>query len=134
MNDLDYSPILNLSANFQQIVRDCTRLDPPALLDPMITTLHQYYQRPECVAPLDADPEKGGSPSDHKIVIARPISTINNKCNREYRIIKVRPLTETGMKNIENWFVDQTWHEVYEAKNSDEKAFIIFHDEISLHL
>ena len=41
-NDLNLDPILNLSQNFQQIVHDWTRLDPPALLDPIITTLHCY--------------------------------------------------------------------------------------------
>ena len=51
-------------------MKDYTRLDPPALLDPIITTLHSFYQRPECIAPLDADPDKDGVASDHKIVVA----------------------------------------------------------------
>ena len=70
-NDLNLNPILNLTPNFQQIVQDWTRLDPPALLDPIITTLHCYYQIPECLDPLDPDPDKTGKRSDHKIVVAK---------------------------------------------------------------
>ena len=122
VNDLNISPILDLSSNFQQIVKDPTRLDPPAILDPIITTLHTYYQRPECVTPLDADFDKAGVASDHKIVIARPVNIIDNKCNREYRSVKVRPFTESGLKKIEKWFIEQSWEEVYKADSSHEKA------------
>ena len=40
-NDLNLDPILSLSSNMQQIVQDFTRMDPPALLDPVLTTLSQ---------------------------------------------------------------------------------------------
>ena len=43
-NDLNLDPILNLSPRFHQIVKDWTRMDPPALLDPILTTLSKYYQ------------------------------------------------------------------------------------------
>ena len=69
-NDLNLGPILDLSPKFQQIVNDFTRLNPPAILDPIITTMPNLYQVPECLDPLDADPDKNGSKSDHKIVIA----------------------------------------------------------------
>ena len=48
-NDLNLDPILNLSPRFHQIVKDWTRMDPPALLDPILTTLSKYYQIPECL-------------------------------------------------------------------------------------
>ena len=121
-NDFDISSILNLSPNFQQIVKDYTRLDPPALLDPIITTLHSFYQRPECIAPLDADRDKDGVASDHKIVVAKPINEINNKSNRIYRTVKVRPIPKSGIKKIEKWFIDQSWDTVYEAEDANEKA------------
>jgi hypothetical protein len=73
-NDLNLDPILSLTPRFQQIVKDWTRMDPPALLDPILTTMSRLYQVPECLEPLDADPEKGGKKSDHRIVIARPNS------------------------------------------------------------
>ena len=45
-NDLKLDNILNLSHNMKQLVTDFTRLDPPALLDPIMSTLGSYYQRP----------------------------------------------------------------------------------------
>ena len=45
-NDLKLDNILNLSHNMKQLVMDVTRLNPPAMLDPIISTLGDYYQRP----------------------------------------------------------------------------------------
>ena len=98
-NELNLSPILALSPNLTQIVTKPTRIDPvtgvEALLDPVIMTLASYYQTPNCLAPLDADPEGNGKPSDHRIILASPISSINNVCSRTTRSIKVRPKTES---------------------------------------
>ena len=121
-NDLNLSPILSLSPRFHQIVKNWTRMDPPAILDPIITTLSNYYQTPECLDPLDADPDKYGKRSDHKIVIARPISKINNKSGREVRQVKVRPIPESGMRRMTDWFLDQNWEEVYKAESAHDKA------------
>ena len=123
-NDLNLTPILNLSPRFHQIVKSWTRMNPPAILDPIITTLANYYQTPECLDPLDADPEKHGKKSDHKIVVARPINKFNNKSGREIKQIKVRPMPESGMTKMKNWFIDQTWEKVYKAETAHEKASI----------
>ena len=69
--------VLNLDKRMKQIVQSPTRLNPPAILDPIITTLGSYYQIPVCLPPLDA--EDGESQSDHLTVVAEPISVINNK-------------------------------------------------------
>ena len=100
-NDLKLDPILSLSPNFCQIVKNWTRMNPPALLDPILTTLANFYQVPECLEPLDADPDKNGKKSDHKIVVAKPINTINNKSGRELRKVKVRPFTKSGFEKNE---------------------------------
>ena len=55
-NDLNLNPILNLSPNLTQIVTDYTRMNPPAILDPIIMTLGHLYQKPQCLEPLEADP------------------------------------------------------------------------------
>ena len=81
-------------------------MDPPAILDPIVTTLSWYYQVPECLDPLDADPERGKK-SAHKIVIAKPIDIINNKSVRKAKIIKFRPLSKSGMIKMKEWFIDQ---------------------------
>ena len=93
-NDLKLDSILSLDSRFVQMVKKWTRMDPPALLDPIITSLSCYYQEPMCLEPLDADPDKNGVKSDHRIVVARPITIINNKCVRNTRKVKVQPFPE----------------------------------------
>ena len=124
-NDLNLDPILSLNPRFCQIVKDWTRMDPPAILDPIITTLANYYQKPECLEPLDADPETGGKKSDHKIVVARAITEINNKPARAQKEVKVRPITDSGMSKLQEWFVDQTWESVFKAESAHEKAALL---------
>ena len=99
-------------------------MDPPALLDPILTTLSKYYQVPECLEPLDADPDKDGKKSDHRIVVARAISIINNKSGREARKVRVRPITESGILRMKEWFVDQSWEEVFQAESAHDKAAV----------
>ena len=122
-NDLRLDPILCLSPNIRQIVKDWTRMNPPALLDPILTTLSKFYQVPQCLEPLDAYPDKNGTKSDHKIVVAKPISIINNKSGRETRIIKVRPFTKSGFEKMKNWkntSDDQPWIS-HKLKTMDRK-------------
>ena len=87
-------------------------------------TLSHLYQKPLCLEPLDADPETTGKKSDHRIVISKPISVINNKCARLTRIVKVRPFPQSGMLKMKDWFIDQNWEEVYSAESAHEKASI----------
>ena len=123
-NDLKLDPILSLCSNMRQIVKDWTRLDPPALLDPILTTLSTYYQIPQCLAPLDPDPEKNGKKSDHRIVVAKPVNVINNKSGREIRKVKVRPFPQSGIEKMTEWFIDQSWEQVFQAESTHEKAKI----------
>ena len=59
-NDLKLDSILSLDSNFVQAVQDFTRMDPPAILDPIITTLSKFYQEPLCMDPLDGDQDNNG--------------------------------------------------------------------------
>ena len=128
-NELNLTPILNLSPNLIQIVRKPTRVDPvtgvEAILDPVITTLASYYQAPKCLPPLDCDPESNGKASDHRIVMVIPITAINNHCARSYKEIKSRPISQLGMINMRNWLQNQDWSEVYEAKSASIKAELL---------
>ena len=42
-NDLKLDSILQLSTSIKQVVTEITRLNPPKILDPIITTLSKYY-------------------------------------------------------------------------------------------
>jgi hypothetical protein len=117
-NDLKLESILSLDCNFVQIVKKWTMMDPPAILDPIIMTLSKYYQEPVCLEPLDSDQDKNGVRSDHRIVISKPISTINNKPIRNTRKVKVRPFPQSGMTLFTEWLIDQTWEQVYNAESA----------------
>ena len=121
-NDLKLEPILNLSPNFVQIVTKWTRMAPPAILDPIIMTLANYYQEPLCLEPLAADTGTNGKKSDHKIVIAKPISVLNNKSCRQTKHILLRPFPKSGIEKMKNWLVDRSWREIYQEKSAHEKA------------
>ena len=121
-NDLNLGPILDLSPNLLQIVKDYTRMDPPAILDPIIMTLACFYQRPDCIEPLGPDSDKCGKKSDHKIVIAKPISKSNPTSVREKRKIKSRPLTSSGIKRMQDCLISESWQEILEAQSAHNKA------------
>ena len=128
-NDLKLDNILSLDKNFVQMVRKPTRFNPPAILDPVITSLSSYYQEPEILRPLDSDQDQMGSQSDHMIVLVTPINTINNQSARYQRIIRVRPLTTSGLNLFKSWLVDHDWSNVTSAVTVHEKAKI-FQDEL----
>ena len=71
---------------------------------------------------MDADPDKIGVKSDHRIVVARTINTVDNKCSRQTKTIKYRPFPESGLLKMRDWFIDETWKEVYETESAHEKA------------
>ena len=107
----------------RQLVNNVTRLDPPAMLDPIMSTLGNLYQEPVCLPPLD--PDTNGKPSDHMIVVMRPINTLNNKPAWTTREIKVRPLTKSGLAKFEAWIQEQDWMDVLNVESVDKKAEIL---------
>ena len=133
-NDLRLKPILDLSPSLVQIVNKPTRVDKTtrkeAILDPIIMTLAKYYQEPEILPPLDADPDSNGKPSDHNIVKTKPISTINNKNTRVTKVIEVQPITESGIRKMKLWLMEEDWKNVADAETANKKADI-FQDSLT---
>ena len=105
------------------------KTNPPRLLDPILTTLSNFYQTPEIISPLDNDPNKDGKPSDHSIVIAEPISEINNTCARQLRTIKVRPMQEHKLNILKSYFKCEQWQSIIESTSAHEQAHL-FHSQL----
>ena len=124
-NELKLDSILQLNPRMQQVVKGITRLDPPKMLDHIMTTLGSYYQQPEILPPLDADRDSGGKTSDHLIPIMKPINQIDNRCSRTYIILKVRTVHKSGMKLLRDWFEEQDWHENLKVEPVDAKAELL---------
>ena len=127
-NELKLDTILSLSPNMIQIVNQPTRIDQTTgsrkMLDPIMMTLSSFYQEPWVLEPLDPDPDKNGKPSDHKIVLAKPISIIDNKSARSIREVKFRPMPQSGIEMFQNWLINETWEDVYQSESAHEKASI----------
>ena len=121
-NDLKLDSILHLDPRFVQIVKNWTRFNPPAILDPIMMTMSNLYQEAMVLEPLDADDDKAGAKSDHRIVLAKPINSINNRCGRQAKQIKFRPFPEAGLQKMKEWFIDEDWKEVFDANDAHEKA------------
>ena len=115
-------PSMSSAPSMRQLVTEYTKLDPPVMLDPIISTLGVYYQLPRCPPPLDLDPDSNGSPSDNLIVVMRPVNTINNKCARTVRQVTVRPLPQSGLDKVKTWMENQNWSDVLLEENVDKKA------------
>ena len=121
-NRLSLAPILSLSPRLQQAVKVPTRLNPAAILDPIITTLSQYYEAPVTKPPINPDVGKNGKPSDHLTVLMRPLSAAMSIKPRVYKIINYRPISESGIESFRLWIENYTWEDVYTCINANEKA------------
>ena len=84
--------------------------------------MSKWYQSPICLPALDADEGSGGVPSDHLIVMMKPLTSLENNCARVTRQIKVRPLKQSGIDLFGHWIKQQTWSEILNAETVDEKA------------
>ena len=128
-NELKLEPIVSLSHLMKQIVKKPTRQNPPRILDPVLTTLSNFYKSPDILPPLDNDPDKNGKPSDHCIIVVEPISDLKNNCARQMRKIIVRPTPEEKLKILKSHFKCEKWHKIKESNNAHEQAHY-FHTEL----
>ena len=127
--------IISLSQSMKQVVQTPTRKNK--ILDPIITSLSKYYLSPECLPPLDNDPDKNGSPSDHMIVYMKPIDSANLEIGRKQKSVTFRPLKESGIRQMGSWIVQHQWDEVLNVTTAHEKAVNlqnILLDKLNLYL
>ena len=122
-NQMKLDSILFLDPRLKQIVQTPTRLNPDAILDPIMTTLSTYYQVPVCLPPLGAD--DGVTESDHLTVVAEPVSAINNRPARVIKKVRVRRLPQSGKDLMRSWISQQNWDEVTAAESAHEKALVL---------
>ena len=120
-NDLKLDEILSLNSNLKQVVQTPTRLNPPRILDPIITSMSDYYQLPVCLPPLDADPDSNGKPSDHLMVVMSPVSVLNNKSARTKKKIVYRPYSELRLQEMKEWIENENWNSILEECTADKK-------------
>ena len=125
-NRLNLEPILSLSHSLVQCVKVPTRLNPDRMLDPIITTMSKYYAEPETKPPINPDENSNGKPSDHLIVMMRPISATYEVPPRVYRTVHTRPYTESGVAAFKQWIESESckWVDIYTNCDTHKKAQI----------
>ena len=121
-NRLKLEPLLNLSPDLRQVVTTITRTNPDAILDKILTNLHAFYLSPTTISPLDNDEGVSGKPSDHLIVVFKPLSTENPTQVKQYKTIKYRAFPESGVREMGVWVQQQDWNEIYKLSCVNKKA------------
>ena len=121
-NRLNLTPILNLSPRLVQVVKVPTRLNPDVTLDPIITTLSNYYAAPVTKPPINPDEGTTGKPSDHLVVLMTPISASLPVPPRVYKTVRTQPITESGLELFRAWIEEQRWLDIYTCSDAHEKA------------
>ena len=102
-NRLKIDPILNLSPDLKQVVCTVTRRNPDAILDKIITNLRSLYHQPFTLELLDNDKEGQGKPSDHLVVIMKPLTSDNPVQQKKYKTITYRPFPDSAIREMGRW-------------------------------
>ena len=108
-NDLNIGSLISGIPKVRQIVTKNTHKNK--ILDIIITNLHQFYQVPVIVPPVQPDDPARGVPSDHSVPLAVPLSAAHH-VTREYKTVTVRPLPESGIEEFNQWMTTFDWEPI----------------------
>ena len=115
----DHKPhvILQLSPQLRQVVHHQTyRL---TTLDLIITDAHALYHPPIQEPPLLPDDPASAAPSDHHGNLLVPRSDQSTTTTRPYKLVTVRPITQSQMNALGKWIVKEQWEDVLNENNTD---------------
>ena len=127
-NSLNLAPILQGLPRCRQIVTKNTHDNK--CLDVLITNLHTLYQVPIIYPPLQPDCPTRAKPSDHLVPVAYPITGGTGAVTRQYQVKTVRPLPDSGMREIGEWLARKEWEEMG-ATEDPNKILEIFEEHIN---
>lgn len=117
----DHKPdlILQLSPQFRQLIHYPTC--GQNILDLCITDAHLLYHPPFPEPALLPDYPVSASPSDHLGSIFVPRYLEGVKSTRHYKLVTVRPITQSQMNSIGCLIMNMNWKEVTEVVDVDSK-------------
>ena len=121
-NSMDITPILSCGLKLRQIVDKSTRKDK--ILDIIIMNTSGYYQSPIIAPPIQPDDPSTGQPSDHSVPVCTPHTDRYTRPVRDYRIIKYRPLPQSGVRKFGEWMVSQSWDTVCSENSPTDQALM----------
>lgn len=103
---------LTSTCNLRQVVRKATR--GTAILDLILTYIHQWYSEPEILSPL-------GLGGDHNAVLWKPKLNKTNSKNKAVRKF-VRPMKDSAIREFGQWISQHTWDDVMASSSAQEKC------------
>ena len=106
------------------------RLDLNNRQNPPSTYPVPSEERREILAPTsytnsgdeENDKEGQGKPSDHLIVVMKPLSNDHPIQQKTYKTITYRPFPDSGIREMGRWLQSQHWSEIYSLKDAHKKA------------
>ena len=119
VNRMKVDRILDAYGPLRQIISAGTRLS--AILENVLTDLHTVYQPPDYLSPLQVDADQIGEDSDHRIIMIHPIQ-INHKRKYSKKTVFTRPLPQSGIDKLSEFFAMHNWSEVFDEEDIDKKV------------
>ena len=120
-NGMDIRPILNSGLRLRQMVTNSTRHGQ--ILDIIIMNLSGYYKTPVIVPPLQPDDNITAKPSDHSVPVCYPHTDRYRPAERNYKVIKYRPLPDSALRKFGNWIVKEDWSTISDQMSPTEQTF-----------
>ena len=91
------------------------------MLDPIITDLYRYYQRPVCENPLAVDLDKSCSLSDHLMVVMTLLNNVNSIKGRLKNKMEFRSLNDVGFDNMKQILEEVKWDFIESESSLDQQ-------------
>ena len=120
INNLVLQPIIDSLENMKQVVETPTHRN--RVLDIILTNMKENYYPPFVRDPLECDEDLPGEPSDHKIVIFLPKTVSNSQILPPRKLIKSRPITQSGINEFGRFLTVHNWYEILSTDDIDEKT------------
>ena len=86
--------------------------------------LSSYFNTPIIAPPICPDDPSNGKPSDHSVPVCTPHTDRYRPANRNYKIIKYRPLPESSLRRFGEWIVTEGWQSVRDDVSPSQQVAI----------
>ena len=126
-NKVNIENLLESNGALHQVCTVATRKS--STLELVITDMATMLHPPTTLDPLKQDPNTGGKPSDHGVVIVAPKSDSNFKVEQHKKKVHIRPMPKSRVAEYMRDIGSQDWSQLFNCNNPHEKAEL-FHQTI----
>ena len=115
-NDMDLSPLINCGLKLRQTVDQKTHGN--RIIDVLIMNIASCYSNPIIAPPIQPDNPRKGVASDHCVPVCFPHLNRYDRPERNRKMIKYRPLPESGKMMFGEWIVKASWSDIQDCSLS----------------